>query len=276
MVVAAFWMGRRSSPVAETRTTTADLLPHLPTCDKPQSPLSLPQLARLYQPSKFWGYAHTNYDRVYPHYLEAYRGKHFRMLEIGLSTGQGSLLWQAYFPCATLYGLEVVTSNTNTTGAAAISTIQGDQGDRAFLEGDFLQRAHGGHFDVIIDDGGHHYEQQVTSYQVLFDQALSPGGIYVIEDIETSYWKTGQDLYGQPVTRGGQSEAETVVNKFKQLVDVGTSASSRGHVDDFHRVLLLLSRSNTNLTCTQSTKSSLTTPTRCLVRWITGSRLSHL
>jgi hypothetical protein len=65
--------------------------------------------------------------------------------------------------------------------------------------------------------------QQVTSYQVLFDQALTPGGIYVIEDIETSYWKAGQDLYGQPVTRCGQSEAETVVNKFKQLVDVGTS-----------------------------------------------------
>jgi hypothetical protein len=115
-----------------------------------QSPLSLQGLAKVYRPTKFWGYAHTNYDRIYPQYLEVYRFKKFRMLEIGLDTGNGILLWQEYFPCAKLYGLEYVASKINTTGASAITTIQRDQGDRAFLEGDFLEMADGGHFDVIL------------------------------------------------------------------------------------------------------------------------------
>jgi len=196
-----------------------DLLPHLQNCDKPQSRLSLQQLAKIYKPTKFT-YSHSNYDRIYPFYLERYRYKKFRMLEIGLDTGNGSLLWQEYFPCGELYGLEYRSSSTNTEGASKIKAIQGDQGDREFLEGEFLDRTNGGNFDVIIDDGGHHYEQQTISYEVLFDKALQPGGLYLLEDIETSYWKKGTTLYGSPVTRGGQSEPETVINKFKLLVDV--------------------------------------------------------
>jgi hypothetical protein len=199
-----------------------DLLPHLADCDRPQSPLSLQQLAQKYKPTKFVGYAHSNYDRIYPFYMERHRWKKFRMLEIGLDTGSGSLLWQEYFPCAELYGLEYNADKTKTSGASSIRTIQGDQGNQTFLEGDFLKQADGGRFDIVVDDGGHHYEQQATSYRVLFEKALNPGGLYIIEDIETSYWKKGKMAYGNPLSRGGQSEPETLVNQFKRLVDVGT------------------------------------------------------
>jgi len=196
-----------------------DFLPHLPDCNKPQSPLSLTELGKKYKPTKFVKYAHTNYNRLYPLYLEKYRTKKFRMLEIGLDSGAGSLMWREYFPCAKLYGLEYQTSTTQTQGAISITTIQGDQGNKTFLEGEFLRQT-GGNFDVIVDDGGHHYEQQSTSYIVLFEKALNPGGVYLLEDIETSYWKKGTSLYGTKLTRGGFTEPKTVVNKFKQLVDV--------------------------------------------------------
>ena len=198
-----------------------DLLPHLENCNKEQSSLSLQQLATKYQPSKFVRYAHTNFDRIYPQYLEIYRTKKFRMLEIGLDTGAGTQLWQEYFPCADLFGLEYNTTNSQTDGALQITTIQGDQGNMTFLQTDFLKKTNGGHFDIIIDDGGHHYEQQVTSYKVLFDKALNPGGLYLLEDIETSYWKPGTLLYNQNLTRGGYTEPNTLINKFKLLVDVG-------------------------------------------------------
>ena len=197
-----------------------DSLPHLPNCDMPQSSLSLRQLANKYQPSKFFRYAHTNFDRIYPEYLEKYRTKKFRMLEIGLDTGSGSLLWKEYFPCAELYGLEYDASKTGSDGARIITAILGDQSNQTFLETDFLAKADGKPFDVIVDDGGHHYEHQVTSYKVLFDKALKPGGLYLMEDIETSYHKTGSLMYGRAITRGGQSETKTVINQFKQLVDV--------------------------------------------------------
>ena len=41
---------------------------------------------------------------------------------------------------------------------------------------------------MIIDDGGHTMNQQITSFRVLFPYVKS-GGIYVIEDLCTSYWK---------------------------------------------------------------------------------------
>ena len=41
-------------------------------------------------------------------------------------------------------------------------------------------------FDVIIDDGGHSNMQQYNSFMVLFEHALRPGGIYVLEDIHCS------------------------------------------------------------------------------------------
>ena len=66
----------------ENKVHSVDLLPHLRNCDKPQSELTLPELAQKYKPSKFFRYAHSNFDRFYPNYMEKYRTKHFRMLEI--------------------------------------------------------------------------------------------------------------------------------------------------------------------------------------------------
>lgn len=186
---------------------------------------SLDSLASIYQPTKFgWRqgkmkYFHTGFQRFYPLWMEEYRRKKFKMLEIGLDTGMGSLLWKAYFPCAELWGLEYAASKAATAGASVINTVQGDQGDRDFLRTGFLEKS-GGNFDMIVDDGGHHFEQQTASYEVLFDLALKPGGLYVIEDVETSYHAKNMALYGSPVTRGGCSGQETVVNKFKQVADV--------------------------------------------------------
>ena len=43
-------------------------------------------------------------------------------------------------------------------------------------------------FDLIIDDGSHFTRHQKTSFEVLF-KYLSNGGVYIIEDMLTSYLK---------------------------------------------------------------------------------------
>jgi hypothetical protein len=43
----------------------------------------------------------------------------------------------------------------------------------------------GGKFDIIIDDGGHVYNQQKATFEVLW-KTLSPGGLYYIEDLQVS------------------------------------------------------------------------------------------
>lgn len=181
-------------------------------------------MAKHYSPSKFgWSsdgikYGQSYYQNVYPKLMERYRTKVFRMVEIGLDKGAGSLLWQEYFPCAEIYGIEYAAVALHTTGAESINTYQGDQQDEVFLR-KFVNETGGG-FSLIIDDGGHHPEQQLNSYKVLFEQALLPGGTYIIEDIETSYWYAGQSLYGKDLSVGGVDESRTVVNKFRQAVHV--------------------------------------------------------
>jgi hypothetical protein len=206
--------------VQQTARIGTDLLPHLKDCDKPQSERTLQEMAEAYKPTKFYYYLHTNFDRFYPQYMEKYRTKYFRMLEIGLDTGSGSLLWLEYFPCVTLVGLEYNVGNTQNEGASRIQTIVGDQGNATFFRTDFLRETNGGNFDLVVDDGGHHYEQQRASYETLFELALNPGGLYIIEDIETSYWQKGRDLYNQKVSRGGMTEPDTIINRFKDVVHV--------------------------------------------------------
>lgn len=41
--------------------------------------------------------------------------------------------------------------------------------------------------DMIVDDGGHMNEQQYNSFMFLFQHALKPGGVYVIEVSQATF-----------------------------------------------------------------------------------------
>jgi len=67
--------------------------------------------------------------------------------------------------------------------------------------------------DIIIDDGGHSMVQQITSFEVLFPYLKSPG-VYLTEDLHTSYW----DPFG------GSSELKrsvpTMIEYSKTFIDI--------------------------------------------------------
>ncbi len=60
----------------------------------------------------------------------------------------------------------------------------GSQEDVTFLN---TVNAAQGYFDVIVDDGGHLMNYQQTSLIHLLSK-VRPGGVYAIEDLETSYF----------------------------------------------------------------------------------------
>jgi hypothetical protein len=66
--------------------------------------------------------------------------------------------------------------------------------------------------DIIIDDGSHVNEHVITSFRTLFPY-LQDGGIYVIEDLHTSYWP---EYGGNWVSL---NEPTTSVSMLKSLVD---------------------------------------------------------
>ena len=44
-------------------------------------------------------------------------------------------------------------------------------------------------FDVIIDDGSHLNQHQIFTFETLYP-FVKDGGVYVIEDVQTSYWSS--------------------------------------------------------------------------------------
>ncbi|SMY24403.1 unnamed protein product [Zymoseptoria tritici ST99CH_1A5] len=159
-----------------------------------------------------------SYHHMYQKYLSPFRDVPFKMLEIGLGCdmnygpGASYWTWLEYFPYVDLYYIEYDAACAekwagNTTGATIFA---GDQADVKFLER-FMKEA-GEDFDVIIDDGGHHMNQQIVSLQTLW-RAVVPGGLYFCEDLQTSYW---ENYEGDPTQSG---KVKTMMGMIKELAD---------------------------------------------------------
>jgi cephalosporin hydroxylase len=125
----------------------------------------------------------NRYDLYYERHLGPIRFAPLVFLEIGIQRGKSLKMWEEYLPSARISAIDIDEKCMSYQSERSRVFI-GSQTDKGFL----LQvvKASGGHFDVIIDDGGHYVDQQLTSFQVLFP-TLRSGGIYVIEDLETSY-----------------------------------------------------------------------------------------
>ena len=93
----------------------------------------------------------------------------------------------------------------------------GDQSDAHFL--DRVARQHGP-WDVIIDDGGHMMQQQITSFKALFPH-VTPGGLYFIEDLRTSF----SAPYGGTPDGRGDTAAAFVGSLVIDLIGVRTPFS---------------------------------------------------
>nr|WP_246382532.1 class I SAM-dependent methyltransferase [Prauserella isguenensis] len=136
-----------------------------------------------------WSALHR-YPEHYNRHFGPLRERRLNVLEIGVGgfdeTGLGAAslrMWKHYFPRAVLYGLDI--ADKSSLDEARIVTVRGDQSDRAALTA-LADQA--GPFDIVIDDGSHVSADVLASFEFLFGQ-LNPNGLYVIEDLQTSYWK---------------------------------------------------------------------------------------
>ena len=68
--------------------------------------------------------------------------------------------------------------------------------------------AAGGPPDVIIDDGSHIGEHVCTTFEALFP-SMAAGGVYVIEDLHTSYWPSYGGARRPAGTHGGGTLARS-------------------------------------------------------------------
>jgi hypothetical protein len=152
-----------------------------------------------------WG-THS-YTQHYQHHFEPYRDRPLTLLELGIggyadpAQGGASLrMWKSYFRRAMVYGVDIVDK-----GGLEQQRIVPFQGDQSSPESLLEIVAQTGPLDIVIDDGSHRSEHVLTSFRTLFPK-VRPGGLYVIEDLLTSYWPGwggSSELLDSPATSIG-------------------------------------------------------------------------
>jgi hypothetical protein len=167
-----------------------------------------------------------NYTEVYAKYLAPLCSKPIKFLEIGIFEGNGVKLWEAYFPYAELHFIDITFSRVKYFSPRSFYHLA-DQADANQLRA--VINNIGGGFDVIIDDGGHTMQQQIVSFKTLFPYVKS-GGLYIIEDLHTSYWNSygGDGSFDNP-----KAGPTTCIGFLKNLIDdvnyVGARTLSADH-----------------------------------------------
>jgi hypothetical protein len=168
-----------------------------------------------------------NYTEIYSSLFDKIKNEPLKLLEIGIGSGESVLLWEKYFPNADLHFLDIEPASEFLPASERFHYYQCDQGNPLNLI-EFAKKS-GGNFDVIIDDGGHEMEQQQVSFKTLFPH-LKKGGMYIIEDLHTSYWAK----YGGGGTKLEPCPSATSTTEFlKKLIDelnfIGASTGSANH-----------------------------------------------
>lgn len=188
------------------------------------------------------------------------RDDRLKVLEIGIGgedidAGGASLFtWEEYFPNATIIGIDIY--DKSSLNRDRIQTYVCDQGNPDELR-EMAQNC--GPFDVIIDDGSHQACDVLISLFTLFPY-VENNGIFVIEDIQASYWPkyggTSIAAYFIETPISWIKTAIDCVNRSELLNQDDPAIRSGFKIDSlhvFHNIAFLIKK-------THERKSSVLTP----------------
>jgi 23S rRNA U2552 (ribose-2'-O)-methylase RlmE/FtsJ len=147
-----------------------------------------------------------HYFSIYDRHLARFRGRPVTFVEIGVNRGGSLQMWRDYLgPRSRIIGVDV-NPECKALEETGIEILIGDQGDPEFLRRlvDFA-----GPIDAFLDDGGHTMAQQLTTFDICYP-AVASDGVYMCEDVHTSYW---------PHYGGGRGEPGSFVEAMKRRID---------------------------------------------------------
>ncbi len=148
----------------------------------------------------------AHYFDIYEENLSFLRQKDCTFVEIGVSQGGSVAMWKEYFgPRARIIGIDINPEAVRFADSQ-VDIVIGDQENIDFLR-DFALRY--GPFDAVLDDGGHTMVQQINTFNEFYP-FVKEGGVYLCEDVHTSYHKE----FG-----GGLRRPETFIEFMKMGVD---------------------------------------------------------
>ena len=132
--------------------------------------------------------------------------KKINLLEIGIADGDSLRVWREFFPKANILGLDINKKNF------IIDNVEFFYGDQSNTETLKKITSKYKSFDIIIDDGSHFCKHVIKSFN-FFYPFLNVDGLYVVEDLQTSY----APRYGG--SRVNLNKKKTSMNFFKKMCD---------------------------------------------------------
>jgi hypothetical protein len=126
---------------------------------------------------------HTSYFRVYEHLLAPLRNSKVTFVEIGVLDGGSLHMWREYLGSeARIIGVDN-NPDAKRLESDGFEIYIGNQSDETFWN-EF--KCHVNEIDVLLDDGGHTYEQQITTVENV-SEVMKDNSLIIIEDTHTSY-----------------------------------------------------------------------------------------
>lgn len=128
-------------------------------------------------------YKHTTYFRVYDNLFSKYRNNPITFVEIGVLNGGSLFMWRNFFgESARIIGIDLNPA-AKKWEAHGFEIFIGSQDSPEFWH-QFSRSVK--NIDIVLDDGGHTFLQQIITTESLLDQ-INDGGMLVVEDTHTSY-----------------------------------------------------------------------------------------
>jgi 8-demethyl-8-(2-methoxy-alpha-L-rhamnosyl)tetracenomycin-C 3'-O-methyltransferase len=142
--------------------------------------MQLSELALKFGTDK--GPSDHDYTLHYEKFLDPLRHSAINLLELGVWEGASLRMWDEYLthPHANVVGVDRVNRGISIDGVDIHIFEQDSHEDIEFCLAPYFP------FDVIIDDASHISSKTIRSFELLWPH-LKHGGLYVIEDLQTSY-----------------------------------------------------------------------------------------
>ena len=161
-----------------------------------------------FQKSPYLSSKHSTYFDVYDRLFARYVGKPIVFVEIGVFSGGSLFMWQDYFgKDAIIIGIDL-NPNAKNFEQYGFEIHIGDQADDQFWVGFYeeIHQRYGG-VDILLDDGGHTFEQQIITVASSIPW-IRDNGLIVVEDTHTSYFRK----FGGPSSTSFISYAKNIVD----------------------------------------------------------------
>jgi hypothetical protein len=215
-----FWLATTAPPPLPPQNLllVEDAKPNVPSGDE-----TLPSFTQILIESGSDKYRKHHYERYYENWLPSFRHKRkMKILEIGAEAGRSLKVWSDYFSSpekimGLAYGTMSDGVEDRSSNLKAVSVYRGDQSKKETM--DYLIGQ--GPWDIIIDDGSHVPAHVILSLFSLWN-SVKPGGLFIIEDLETNYWPDGTEVFGYELKNGGIDAGPeySTVSKIQQIQQV--------------------------------------------------------